>query len=139
MRLVTGLHPTMPDVSRQTNALHMMDCPDAESPEDFRLAGPLVVRWTLAMGDRFDDAKRRYEPFSKIQRPDPVTREGIATLILAAIRGGQPAYVVANNKAEGCAPLGMVALAERLSERLTEERDRDEQEKLLPVPPKEHP
>ena len=139
VRLVTGLHPTMPDVSRQTNALHMMDCPDAESPEDFRLAGPLVVRWTLAMGDRFDDAKRRYEPFSKIQRPDPVTREGIATLILAAIRGGQPAYVVANNKAEGCAPLGMVALAERLSERLTEERDRDEQEKLLPVPPKEHP
>lgn len=138
-RLVTGLHPTMPDVARQTNALHMMDCPEAESPEDFRLAGPLVVRWTLAMGDRFDDAKRRYEPFSKIQRPDPVTREGIATLILAAIRGGQPAYVVANNKAEGCAPLGMVALAERLSERLTEERDRDEQEKLLPTPPKAHP
>ena len=91
------------------------------------------------MGVRFDDSKRRYESFSKIQRPDPVTREGIATLILAAIRGGQPAYVVANNKAEGCAPLGMVALAERLSERLTEERDRDEQEKLLPVPPKEHP
>ena len=56
-RLVTGLHPTMPDVARQTNALHMMDCPEAESPEDFRLAGPLVVRWTLAMGDRFDDAK----------------------------------------------------------------------------------
>ena len=138
-RLVTGLHPTMPDVARQTNALHMMDCPEAESPEDFRLAGPLVVRWTRAMGDRFDDAKRRYEPFSKIQRPDPVTREGIATLILAAIRGGQPAYVVANNKAEGCAPLGMVALAERLSERLTEERDRDEQEKLLPTPPKAHP
>ena len=33
----------------------------------------------------------------------------------------------------------MVALAERLSERLTEERDRDEQEKLLPTPPKAHP
>ena len=86
-RLVTGLHPTMPDVARQTNALHMMDCPEAESPEDFRLAGPLVVRWTLAMGDRFDDAKRRYEPFSKIQRPVnmiPGRRKGMRAFGLSA-------------------------------------------------------
>ena len=79
---------------------------------------------------------------SRSQRSRGRTRsheKALATLILAAIRGGQPAYVVANNKAEGCAPLGMVALAERLSERLTEERDRDEQEKLLPTPPKAHP
>jgi uncharacterized protein YecE (DUF72 family) len=78
---------------------------------------------------------------SRSQRSRGRTRshEKVLRLILAAIRGGQPAYVVANNKAEGCAPLGMVALAERLSERLTEERDRDEQEKLLPTPPKAHP
>ncbi|MCI6530071.1 MAG: DUF72 domain-containing protein [Mesosutterella sp.] len=122
-RLVIGLHPSMPDIARQTNALFALDRV-GESGTPAGLKGPLVVRWSLALGDRFDDARQRFEPFSSIQRPDPVTREGIVSLILSALRGRQNSFVVANNKAEGCAPLSMFSLAERLAERISEERDR---------------
>lgn len=133
VRLVIGLHPSMPDVARQTKALLALDgSPEGELP---KLAGPLVVRWSLAMGDRFDDARQRYEPFSKIQRPDPVTREGIVGLIRAAIRGGQKAFVVANNKAEGCAPLSMRAVAERLAEKIAAEREDAARDLLRPRGP----
>ena len=130
-RLTIGLHPSMPDASRQANALRAMDDPEGD-PARLRLKGPLVVRWTLGMGDRFDDARRRYEPFSRIQRPDPVTREVVASLVLAAVRSGVPSYVVANNKAEGCAPLSMAALAERVADRLSAERDRMAADRLMP-------
>jgi hypothetical protein len=47
-----------------------------------------------------------------LKEPDPVGRDAVVEVI----RGAKAAWVVVNNKAEGCAPLSIVALAQRLAE-----------------------
>lgn len=69
-----------------------------------------VVRWMLHPGLLYDEAKANYAPFTDLKAPDPVAREAIVEVI----RGAKAAWVVVNNKAEGCAPLSISALAERL-------------------------
>jgi hypothetical protein len=69
------------------------------------------VRWNLHSGFRYDDAKSRYAPFDRIIDPDIATRGTLAHLVHVAIKSGQPSYIIANNKAEGCAPLTLVELA----------------------------
>lgn len=109
-RLCLGLHARMPDIARQEAALHAMDSPNAEG-DDWALAGPLVVRWSLHAGMKYEGAKGRYAPFDKLMDPDPPTRAALASLVRRAVRSGQAAYVIVNNKAEGSAPLSCIALA----------------------------
>ena len=59
--------------------------------------------------------KRDWAPFNRIQQEDIVAREGIVWLLKLAKASGVRAFVVANNKAEGCAPLTMRAIAESLT------------------------
>ncbi len=110
VRLVVGLHSAMPPAQRQSVALRAMD----SSPDDgdeWTLKGPLVVRWSLRAGLRFQQAKDRYAPFDRLIDPDIPTRGTLAHLIHVAIRSGQPSYVIASNLAEGSAPLSMIELA----------------------------
>lgn len=69
-----------------------------------------VVRWMLHPGLAYEDAKANYAPFTVLKAPDPAGREAVVEVI----RGAKAAWVVVNNKAEGCAPLSISALAERL-------------------------
>jgi uncharacterized protein YecE (DUF72 family) len=110
VRLCLGVHARMPEASRQAAALRKLDA-EAAPGADWKLAGPLVVRWSLQAGLRYDDAKNRYAPFDRIIDPDIVTRGTLTHLIHVALRSGQPAFVVVNNKAEGSAPLSCVELA----------------------------
>jgi len=110
MRLCLGVHARMPEVTRQAAALRKLDAENTEGT-DWKLAGPLVVRWSLQAGFRYDDAKSRYAPFDRIVDPDIVTRGTLAHLVHVALRSAQPAFVVVNNKAEGSAPLSCVELA----------------------------
>lgn len=108
-RLCLGIHARMPPAARQAAALRAMDCDT--TGEDWRLAGPLVARWSLHSGFRYEDAKARYAPFDRLIDPDLATRGALAHLLHVAIRSSQPAYVIVNNKAEGSAPLSCVELA----------------------------
>ena len=45
---------------------------------------------------------------------DPVARSQIATAVLDVTVAERPAFVIANNKAEGSAPLSLSLLAERI-------------------------
>ena len=132
VRLVVGVHPAMPSIVRQMNAVFSMDGSSEVGPSAL-LRGPLVIRWSLAVGNRFDDEVRQYGQFSRIQRPDPVTREGIVNLILAAVKSNQRAFVVASNRAEGCAPLTMMSIAKRLAEKISLARDEAAAKILRPV------
>jgi uncharacterized protein YecE (DUF72 family) len=108
-RLCLGIHARMPPAARQAAALRALD---SDAPgEDWQLAGPLVVRWSLHSGFRYDEAKNRYAPFDRLIDPDLATRGALAHLLHVAIRSSQPAYVIVNNKAEGSAPLSCVELA----------------------------
>lgn len=107
VRYCIGLHARMPHVERQAAALAMLDETGA---------GPLVVRWNLNSGHRYEQAKAKYAPFDKIVDPDPATRNVLAALATHYALAGHPVYVIVNNKAEGSSPLSCQALAERINE-----------------------
>jgi len=109
-RMCIALHPRMPAAARQSAALRAMDALDEEG-DDWRMKGPLVVRWNLAAHLRYEEAKERYAPFDRMVDPDIPTRGTLAHLIHVAIKSGQPSYIIANNKAEGSAPLTLIELA----------------------------
>jgi uncharacterized protein YecE (DUF72 family) len=118
-RLCLGIHARMPPVARQASALRAMDATDAQASTDggWLLAGALVVRWTLHAGLGYEQARARYAPFNRLLNPDLVTRGSLVHLIRVAVRSGQRAFVIVNNKAEGCAPLSCVELARSLADR----------------------
>jgi len=110
VRLCVAVHPRMPEAARQSAALRAMDAAPEEG-DAWRLKGPLVVRWTLHAGLAYADAKNRYAPFDRLIDTDIATRGALVHLVHVALRSGQPAYVIVNNKAEGCAPLTCIELA----------------------------
>jgi uncharacterized protein YecE (DUF72 family) len=118
-RLCIGAHARMPPVARQASALRTMDAKDTQASTDsgWSLSGPLVVRWSLHAGSGYEQARARYAPFNRLVDPDLVTRGSLVHLIKVAVRSGQSAYVIVNNKAEGCAPLSCVELARSLADR----------------------
>jgi uncharacterized protein YecE (DUF72 family) len=80
--------------------------------------GPLVCRWNLhsrhgAQG--YEEAKGLYEPFDRLVDPDPATRAVLAKVMSATAAAGHNVYVTINNKAEGSAPLSVLALAGAVS------------------------
>ena len=115
-RLCIGVHARMPPVVRQAAALRTMDG-QAAAQDGWSLAGPLVVRWSLHAGFGYEQARARYAPFNRLLDPDLVTRGSLVHLIRVAVRSSQSAYVIVNNKAEGCAPLSCLELARALAQR----------------------
>jgi uncharacterized protein YecE (DUF72 family) len=81
-------------------------------------ANMLVVRWLLAPHHDYTTARAAYQPFNALVDPDPGARAAIARMIARAVMRGQPAIVIANNKAEGSSPLTVEALARAVVEAL---------------------
>jgi uncharacterized protein YecE (DUF72 family) len=106
VRYCIGVHARMPDVRRQAKALAMLD-------ED--RPGPLIVRWSLHSGFRYEQAKAKYEPFDQIVDEDLDTRQALAELAAQYAIAGQPVVIAANNKAEGSAPLTCFELARAIA------------------------
>jgi hypothetical protein len=65
----------------------------------------------------YEGAKDRHQPFHRIVDEDEHSRAEIAGLCIEALQAGRTAFVIANNKAEGSAPLSLIGLAERLGYR----------------------
>lgn len=102
-----GLHPKMPPPAEQLPILRQL------------WPGPFVCRWNLnpkhgAYG--YAAARESYAPFDQMVDPDTPTREIIARVVAGTVSHGQPAFVTINNKAEGCAPESVRALAEAVQE-----------------------
>ncbi len=79
-------------------------------------AGPLIVRWMLTPHHTYESALEAYRPFDKLVDPDLTVRRQIARLVREAKARGYPAWVIANNKAEGSAPLTLLELAKVIGE-----------------------
>ena len=105
VRYCVGVHARMPAVAEQVARGAALG------------PGPMVVRWNLHSGFGYDEAKARYEPFDRLVDEDPVARTALAQAAVASLAAGQPVYVIANNKAEGSAPLTLTRLAEAVLER----------------------
>lgn len=72
---------------------------------------PLVIRWMLHAGYAYEEARGKYMPFDKLVDEDPATRAAVAKIVRRALDAGGTVYVIANNKAEGSAPLTLFKLA----------------------------
>jgi uncharacterized protein YecE (DUF72 family) len=72
---------------------------------------PLLLRWLLKRNHRYEQAKQRFAPFSRIVEADLGTRNEVASLVRKALASGVSACVLVDNKAEGCAPESIVELA----------------------------
>ncbi len=112
VRYIIGLHARMPGVARQVNALRALD--GCASEGDYVPSGPVVVRWNLRPGLRYEEARSRYFPFDRLVDEDPQTRQELAVLAHAALKASQPVWIIANNKAEGSAPLTLLRLCEEM-------------------------
>lgn len=99
-----SVHPAMASLERQLDSVQAYRQP------------ALLVRWMLRSGLRYEVAKERYEPFDAIVDEDAETRERIAIAALDALIAEKEVFVIANNKAEGSAPLSIFRLAERIAE-----------------------
>ncbi len=77
---------------------------------------PLVIRWSLHSGFKYEEAKERYAPFNALVDEDPEGRAQVAALIGEASEKLLSGFVVINNKAEGSAPMSIEALAKVLAE-----------------------
>jgi uncharacterized protein YecE (DUF72 family) len=74
-----------------------------------------LVRWMLRRDQKYEGARDRFSPFDRLVEEDAEARSTIARMALEAARAGRPAFVIANNKAEGSAPLTIFRLAEELA------------------------
>jgi len=98
-----NVHPAMAPLARQIAVVRPFQQP------------ALVVRWMLGHAQAYRDAKARYDPFDRLVDEDTGIREIIARTVLDASLAERAAFVIANNKAEGSAPLTVFRLAERLA------------------------
>lgn len=99
-----NVHPAMSPLARQLEILQPFYQP------------ALVVRWMLGAGLGYEEARDRYSPFNRLVDEDVATRGLVARAALDALLGEREAFVIANNKAEGSAPLTLFRLAERIAD-----------------------
>lgn len=97
-----NVHPTMPSLAEQ-QCLY----PPEHGPA-------FVARWMLHPLRHYEEARSLYAPFDRLVEEDPCTRHRIAELCHRALQANRPAFVITNNKAEGCSPLSLYKLAERV-------------------------
>ena len=97
-----NVHPKMPTIADQ---LQETGTPATDT---------LVVRWMLRRDRSYEEAKEAFQPFERIAIEDAPARAAIAEACRSAVTSGQRAFVIVNNKAEGCAPLSLVKLAEEI-------------------------
>jgi uncharacterized protein YecE (DUF72 family) len=99
-RYCFGVHSRMPGISAQASALAGL------------VSGPLVARWNLRAGLRYEAARSQYAPFDRLVNEDPHTRGALAAHCRETLAAGHSAFVIVNNKAEGSAPLSLIKLAQ---------------------------
>jgi uncharacterized protein YecE (DUF72 family) len=95
-----NVHPAMSSLARQLEVVQPFYQP------------VLLIRWMLRPGLEYEAARLRYEPFDRLVDEDRATRELIARTALDGLLGEREVMVIANNKAEGSAPLTLLRLAE---------------------------
>ena len=80
-----------------------------------------MIRLLLRPGTRYEERRDEFLPFDRIVDPNPEMRAQVTGLLRRGGPIGREVFVLVNNKAEGCSPLTIRALAERLPARTAAE------------------
>jgi uncharacterized protein YecE (DUF72 family) len=75
----------------------------------------IVTRALLRPGRTYAQAVDAFTPYDHIQDENPALRGDLVALARTALNLRIPAYVIANNRAEGCSPLTIAAVAQILT------------------------
>ena len=110
-RYCLGIHARMPAAEEQLPLLRAL------------WPGPLVARRNPHAGLAYVEARANYAPFNRLIDEDLATRATLAKVAAATLakvaaataRAGYPVYIIANNKAEGSAPLTLIKLAQAIN------------------------
>ena len=86
-------------------------------PADFT-----VARALLKPGRRYSDAVKQFQPYDRVQEPQPALRQDLLELIRQSLRRRIEAFILANNRAEGNAPGTIKAVARKWMEGDSEAR-----------------
>ena len=78
-------------------------------PADFS-----VTRILVPPGVPYEQAVERFRPYDRILAPREDMRRDLVRLVRHITEAGADAFVLVNNRAEGCAPLTIRALAREL-------------------------
>ena len=70
-----------------------------------------VARALLKPGRRYSDAVKQFQPYDRVQEPQPSLRRNLLQLINTSLRRRIEAFILANNRAEGNAPGTIRAVA----------------------------
>jgi uncharacterized protein YecE (DUF72 family) len=70
-----------------------------------------VSRALLKPGRRYSDAVKQFQPYDRVQEPQPSLRKDLLELIRVSLRRRLEAFILANNRAEGNAPGTIRAVA----------------------------
>ena len=82
-----------------------LDLPDA-------ITAPfLVARALVTPGRRYAESVEAFAPFDRIREPAPELRQDLVLLVALASSLSIPAYILVNNRLEGCAPCTIAAVA----------------------------
>jgi uncharacterized protein YecE (DUF72 family) len=76
----------------------------------------VVVRLSIKPGRRYEAEKERFHPFDKVVEPDATMRDEVTRILCEAAALRMESFMVVNNKAEGCAPLTVRAIAEQVAD-----------------------
>jgi uncharacterized protein YecE (DUF72 family) len=109
------------DVLRRRNAAHVFNW-WTRTPallEQWEAAQPLpstraLIRILVPPGMPYAQAVERFRPYDRILAPREDMRRDLVRLIRHVTEAGADAFVLVNNRAEGCAPLTIRALAREL-------------------------
>jgi len=106
--LFTGLHG---EVLKRHRVAHVFNSWTEMPTIGDQLAQPwtftadfTVVRALLKPGRRYADAVKAFEPYDRIQEPQPELRRDLIKAIQEVLRRRIEAFILANNRAEGNAP-----------------------------------
>jgi uncharacterized protein YecE (DUF72 family) len=126
--LLTGLHG---EVLKRHGVAHVFNSWTEMPPigEQIDLgwtfpAGFTVARALLKPGRRYADAVKQFEPYDRVQEPQPQLRTGLYRLMSEAFKRRIEAFILTNNRAEGNAP-GTIKAVARMWHEGVEKSDRD--------------
>jgi uncharacterized protein YecE (DUF72 family) len=74
-----------------------------------------VARLLTPLGLNYSEAVEAFQPYTQIQAPNQQMRKDTLRLAKRALERGFDAYVIVNNRSEGCSPMTIADLVEQLA------------------------
>jgi uncharacterized protein YecE (DUF72 family) len=122
------LHPDYFSVLRKHQVAHVFNHWSYMPPISDQLkydavtADFIVARILTPLGMSYQATVDKFEPFDKIIAPLPEMRADVMKLVEIAVKSRKIAYLLINNRAEGCAPQTIAELQKMIQHRFSQQK-----------------